>query len=114
MPKAANQQQRFAAELVDQAHGNQGGDEVHCAQCHRLQQARTLAETCILEDVVRVVEDRVDACELAEARDRRRQKHRPQILALEQRFGVRHALNVNGVDDLLKLGIGAFPSQEWQ
>ena len=70
---AADQQQRLAAELVDEGHGKQRGDQVHGADGDGLQIARDLAEAGHAEDVVRVIENGVDAGELVERRDGERQ-----------------------------------------
>ena len=70
MPSDADQQQCLAAELVDQAHAEEGGEQIDEADAHGLQRRRVGAEAGRGEDVVRVVEDRVDAGELVEEADR--------------------------------------------
>ena len=68
VPDRADQQQLLAPDPVDHRHRDHGEQQVRGADRYRLQIARDLAEAGLREDVVQVVENRVDAGELIEHR----------------------------------------------
>ena len=58
---AADKKQRLSPQFVDERHTQQGGCEIHQADQHSLQGTRQLAKAGGGENVIRVVENSVDA-----------------------------------------------------
>src|ERR1017187_4912313 len=86
----AYKQQNLAAKPVDQCHPDECSQQVHRANCDRLQVRRHTAEAGRGEDVVEVVENGINAAQLIECADGDGEKDRfrvPQAAmeALEQR-----------------------------
>ena len=90
--RRANQQQRLAAQLVDQRHADNGEQKIRCADGDCLLVARNLAEAGGGEDVVQVVQNCVDPGELVESADRDGEEQRIAILPLEDPLVSRRVL----------------------
>jgi hypothetical protein len=79
----ADEEKRFAAELVDEAHADHGEDEVGEADGDGLLIAGELAESGRREDAVEVIEDGVDAGKLIECADGDGEEKRVAIFPAE-------------------------------
>src|ERR1035441_4575789 len=104
----ANQQQRLAAELVDERHAHQRRQQVHRTHRDRLQIARDLVESRHGENVIQVIQDGVDSGELVEGRDGDGEIDRKPVFALEERLGVRRVfhMHMHGGNDLVEFVLG--------
>src|SRR5579862_7071682 len=80
------QQQRFAAKLVDNAHADDGEDKIGESDGDGLLITGELAESGSGKDIVQVVEDCIDACELIERADGDGEKERVAIFPAEDGF----------------------------
>ena len=100
----ADEEEGFAAELVDDGHGEEGGAEVHGAEQDGLLVAGELGEAGGGKNVVRVIEDGVDAGELVEHADGDGEENGQAVFALEKGLGLLRALEMDGVDDFVELG----------
>ena len=85
-PHRADQQQRLAPDPVDHRHRDHGEQQVGGADRHRLQVAGDLAESGLREDIVQVIQNRVDSGKLVEHPDRNRQENRQPVLPGKQRL----------------------------
>src|SRR6266403_2576256 len=99
-----DQQQGFAAELVDYGHAQQSGEQVHASYGHCLQVARELAEAGGGKNVVQVVEDGIDAGELVEHADGDGQENGVAVFAAEEGLILLQAFQMDGANDFLQLG----------
>src|SRR6267142_137853 len=99
-----DQQQGFAAELVDYGHAQESGEQVHASYGHCMQVARELAETRGGENVVQVVEDGIDAGELVEHANGDGQENGVAVFAAKKRLILLQAFEMDGADDFLQLG----------
>src|SRR5580658_5593475 len=82
----ADKQKRLAAQFVDQRHADHGEQKVGCADRDGLLVARDLTESSSCKDVVQVIENRVDACELVEGADGDSEKKRIAVLPAKYRL----------------------------
>ena len=102
----AGEQQLLAAEAIDDAHGDDGEEQVGGADGHRLKVAGDFVEAGALEDVVEVVENRVDAGHLVEEADSDGEHDGAAVLGLEERFDFGAVLGFDGADDIGDFAIG--------
>src|SRR6266403_1009013 len=100
----ADQQQGFAAELVDYGHAQESGEQVHASYGHCLQVARELAEARGGKNVVQVIKDGIDAGELVKHADGDGQENWEAVLAAKERLILLQAFEMDGADDFLQLG----------
>src|SRR5208282_171526 len=91
----SNQQECFSPELVDQRHAKEGCNQIHSSHGDRLKITRNSAESGVGKDVVKVVENGIDACELIEHADRDGKKDGKAILPRKERLGSLRAFDVN-------------------
>src|SRR5271163_319642 len=90
----ADQKEGFAADLIDEAHAEEGGQEVNKTDAYGLQRGGVCAESGGGEDVVGVIEDCVDAGELIEEAYRDGEEDRQVVFPVEERLLLRAALHV--------------------
>src|ERR1700751_2298440 len=102
----SDQKELLAAELIDDRHGEQGGDKIGGADRYGLEIAGDFACAGKGEDVVEVIEDGIDAGELSEHADGEGENNRLAGLAGEKRIGLPGALQMHGGDDLIELLLG--------
>ena len=81
--RRANQQQRFAPQLVDQGHAHDGEHEIGGADGDGLLVAGDVAEPRRRKNAVQVIENRVDAGQLIKRADGDGQKQRVAIFPSE-------------------------------
>src|ERR1022692_1362477 len=102
----AGEQQFFAAQAVDHAHGDDGEEEVGGADGHGLEVAGDFVEAGALEDVVEVIEDGVDAGHLVEEADGDGEEDGAAVLVLEEGFDSGAIFAFHGADDVGDFAIG--------
>ena len=102
----AGEQQFLAAEAIDHAHGDDGEEQVGGADGHRLEVARDLVEARAFEDVVEVIENRVDARHLVEEADGDGEQDGAAVLVLEERFDFGAVFGLHGADDVGDFAVG--------
>ena len=108
----SDEQKLLAAEFVDDRHGEQGEDEIGGADGDGLQVAGDFGCAGEGEDVVEVIEDGIDAGELAEHADGEGDDDGLEVLPGEQRVGGAGALQVDGGDDFVQFFLGLRHSGE--
>src|SRR3984885_7254466 len=99
----ADEQQLLASELVDDRHGQQGEDQIGGSDGDGLQVSGDFGRTGESEDVVQVIEDGVDAGELAEHANGEGDDDGLEVLAGEQWIRGSGALQVYRGDDFIQL-----------
>src|SRR5882762_4492979 len=99
-----DQQQGFAAELVDHGHAQESGEQVHASYGHCLQVAREFVESRGGKNVVQIIKDGIDAGELVEHADGDGQENWESVLAAKERLILLQAFEMDGADDFLQLG----------
>src|SRR5277367_5752487 len=82
----ADEQQRLATQAIDQRHANQSEDQVGCTNRNGLQVAGQLREASGREDVVQVIENRVDTRQLVKSADGDSQKQWIAVFPLKDRL----------------------------
>src|SRR5260370_6012450 len=101
----SDEEQRLAAELVDQSHGEESGAEVHRTYGHRLQIAGDLVESRRGKNVVEIIENRVDARELVEHADCDGKKYGDEVFAGEKWFGTLRLLKMYRVHNFSEFSL---------
>ena len=83
-PDRTDQQKGLAPEPVNHRHRDHGEEQVSGADCDRLQVAGHLAEAGVGENIIQVIEDRVNAGKLVKHSNADRQKNRQSEFSGEQ------------------------------
>src|ERR1700733_671369 len=110
----ADEQQLLAAELVDDRHGQQGKDQVGGSDGDGLQVSGDFGRAGESEDVVQVIEDGVDAGELAEHADGKGDDDGLEVLTGEQWVRSAGAFQMHGGDDFVQLLLSLRHAGEFQ
>src|SRR5580700_3757585 len=98
-----NQQQGLAAKLVNDSHSEQSCGQIHRSHENSLQIAGHRAESTGAENIVQVVNNGVDACQLIEHANRYSEENRQAILVLKQRLRLCAAFKMDRIDNLAQL-----------
>ena len=96
-----NQEKCFPAHPIDNRHGQHGEQQICGADSDRLKIARDSAKSRFGENIVQVVENRVDARKLIKCADGNRQEDGQAVFGGKQRFVGVTVFQINGIDDLL-------------
>src|ERR1700727_385663 len=102
----SDEEERLAADLVNDGDADEGGDEVGESDDYGLDGAGDGVETGVGEDVVEVVEDGVDAGELVEETDGDGEKDELAVAALEEGVLGEAAFGTDGFGDGVDFGAG--------
>lgn len=102
----SDEEEGFAADLVDDGDADKRGEEICQAHDDGLHVAGHGAEAGVAEDVVEVVEDCVDSGELVEEADGNCEEDEPGVAALEEGVLGEAAFGADGFGDGVDFGAG--------
>ena len=101
----ADKKQSFASDFVDEAHSEEGGDQIHGANRDGLEFTGDFAEASRGENVVQIVENCVDAGQLIEHAKSDGEKNRVAVFVSEDGLCGLQFFEVDGFDDFGEFGV---------